>query len=173
MQRRRRALENAAGAPRPVAIRTAALRLLARRDYTAHEVRKRLIASGYPAEDADALIADLAASHWLDDQRVAASHARVAGQIKGRGRFRIEQELAARGVDRATIRQTLGDARPDDEIAAIETVLKRKRTTASLDPAARRRLFQHLLRRGFSAGAITKVLRTRGAAPSEGDDDGT
>jgi SOS response regulatory protein OraA/RecX len=37
-------------------------------------------------------------------------------------------------------------------------VLQRKRVPAKLDQAARRRIFQHLMRRGFSADAISKAL---------------
>ena len=46
----------------------------------------------------------------------------------------------------------------EDEPAAIRKVLERRRTPGKLDPAARRRLFQHLLRRGFSTDGIKKAL---------------
>jgi regulatory protein len=150
-----------APAPRTGA-RTTALALLGRRDYTTAELTDKLTARGYDAEAVAATIARLIEDRLLDDRRVAATFVRTALQAKGRGRYRIERELAARGIDRALIHELLSGLAPDDEMAAIERVLTRKRLPARPTVADRRRLFQHLLRRGFSADAIGKALRTRG-----------
>ncbi len=142
--------------------------MLARRDYTANEVHRKLIEKGYDEAEVAQLIVELRTTRWLDDQRVGANHVRAATTLKGRGKHRIERELAARGLDRAMIREVIGDVTPDDEMTAIETVLRRKRTPASIDRAAERKLFQHLLRRGFSSDLVGKALRKRLV---RGDDD--
>jgi regulatory protein len=151
-----RASEAPTGAPRPYA-----LRLLGRRDYTVFELRSRLIDRGYPEEAVDSLITELLAEGLLDDSRVAAAHVRTASSIKGRGRHRIRRELEARGVDATRAEQATALLGGEEEAAAIERLIGRKTHGRPLEPDDRRRLFQHLLRRGFSAEAIGKALRSR------------
>jgi regulatory protein len=134
---------------------------LGRRDYTACELTDKLSKRGYDVEAIATVTASLRASGSLDDRRVADAHVRSASRIKRRGKLRIERELLARGVARNVVQQALAAIGQDDDIAAIKQILLRKRVPARLDQAARRRLFQHLMRRGFSADAISKVLGGR------------
>jgi regulatory protein len=139
-----------------------ALRLLMRRDYTSAELRDRLLDKGVTDADADDCVARLTADRTLDDRRVALAHVRTARDIKGRGRLRIERELIQRGIAPALAHEAVAILPGDDEQAQIARVLARKRLPARLSLAERRRLFQHLLRRGFPADAISKALKTRG-----------
>jgi regulatory protein len=139
-----------------------ALRLLMRRDYTSAELRDRLLDKGVTDADADDCVARLTADRTLDDRRVALAHVRTARDIKGRGRLRIERELVQRGIAPALAHEAVAILPGDDEQAQIARVLARKRLPARLSLAERRRLFQHLLRRGFPADAISKALRSRG-----------
>jgi regulatory protein len=145
-----------------VNVRAAALALLARRDYTAKELRTKLARRGYDATEVDEAVAALAAEHWQDDARVAAAHTRAAAGAKGRGRYRIERELAARGIAKDLAKQAVGALTAADESAAIDAVLRRRRIGALSSPADRRRVFQHLMRRGFSSDAILRALRRHG-----------
>jgi regulatory protein len=148
-------------APAPDA-RTLAVRLLTRRDYTTVELRRKLLERGCPAEEADASIADLTSQGLLDDRRIAAAHVRTSARIKGRGRLRIRRELEERGIPRALAQELLAELPEDDEAAAIDRFLARKRFPAKPTPVERRRAFQQLLRRGFGADAIATALRKRG-----------
>jgi regulatory protein len=136
--------------------------MLGRRDYTVIELRRRLTDRGYPDDDIDTVVADLVADGSLNDSRVAAAHARTASGIKGRGRHRIQRELDARGVARDLARDTAGAISAAEETAAIDRFLERKHLPARPDAAARRRVFQQLLRRGFPTDAIARALRRRG-----------
>jgi regulatory protein len=150
-------------APEPLPsdrVRLTAITLLSRRDYTAHEIQKRLVEKGASAEDAAAMVASLIAERLIDDRRTAAAQVRTATQIKGRGRHRIARELEARGIGKDVVHQTLAELTPEDEEAQIRRILRAKRAPAEPDPATRQRLFQHLMRRGFSTDAIARVLRT-------------
>jgi regulatory protein len=143
------------------ALRPYALRLLGRRDYTGHELRSRLIDRGYPEETVEPLLTAFVAEGLLDDGRVAAAHVRTASRIKGRGRHRIRRELEARGIEASLAEQATAHLDGDEEAAALERLIARKTAGRPLEPDDRRRLFQHLLRRGFSADAIGKALRVR------------
>jgi regulatory protein len=145
--------------PPAVSARTTALRLLGRRDYTAAELSSRLLRRGYLEEDVQKAVADLAADGSLDDARAAFAHVRTAAAVKGRGRLRIRRELEARGVSRAITQDALSQLSEDDDRRAIEKILARRRGGGPLDAAGRRKLFQQLLRRGFSASTITAALR--------------
>jgi regulatory protein len=151
-----------APAPDPLStgqIRTLALTLLSRREYTAHEVHDRLVRRGADPDAARDVIAALVADKTIDDRRAAGAHARTAARIKGRGRLRIARELSARGIAKEVIHDAVGEVTPEAEALAIRRILTVKRMPAKPDLATRRKLFQHLLRRGFSADAIGKVMR--------------
>jgi regulatory protein len=139
--------------------RVAALRLLTRRDYTAVELRAKLLAKDHPEPDVVSAIASLMHDGLVDDRRVAVSFVRVASTLKGRGRHRIERELEHRGVDKAIIREALATLPAAGEAAAIRRFLERKKLPARLSPAEHRRLFGQLMRRGFSADLIAKVIK--------------
>jgi len=141
---------------------TDALRLLMRRDYTAAELRNRLLDKGHTDENADECISRLLADGTLDDRRVALLHVRTARDIKGRGRLRIERELIQRGIASSLAHELVASLPAEDEQAQLARILARKRLPARLSLPERRRLFQHLLRRGFPAEAISKALRSRG-----------
>ena len=141
--------------------RQAALGLLARRDYTAKELREKLSARGHIPDDIDRTLEQLAAEGLQSDERAAAAYVRTASGVRGRGRLRIVRELEARGVDRAIVQRLTAQIGAQDEAAAIAALLVRKRWPASPTLADRRRMFQHLLRRGFSADAIARALRHR------------
>ncbi|HUF47154.1 MAG TPA: regulatory protein RecX [Vicinamibacterales bacterium] len=157
----RRAAGDATVSPPSGSPRAAALRLLGRRDYTVAELTTRLEARGYPTTAVAAVVASLVAEGLADDRRTALSHIRVARDVKGRGRVRIARELAARGLDADLVAAVMADQADDDERTALERLLTRKRLPARLSMIERRRLFQHLLRRGFPADLIADTLRRR------------
>ena len=138
--------------------RNVALRLLSRRDYTTAELRRKLTEREFPAEAIDDALASLTTDRLLDDRRAAAAHVRTASRVKRRGRLRIQRELEARGVDRQVIRELLDELPPEDESAAIAEFLRR-RHAGPIGMADRRRLFQQLMRRGFTADVIAKALK--------------
>lgn len=146
-----------------------ALHLVSRRDYTTAELKDRLVAKGYEEHDADDTVRALVTDGTLDDRRVAAAHVRTAGRVKGRGRLRILRELQARGIDRDLARELVGEVDADDEADSIARILLRRKVPRRPRPEDRRKIFQHLLRRGFPADAISKALRKH----REDDDDAT
>lgn len=141
--------------------RATALRLLARRDYSTAEIRQKLIDREFGDAEIDAAIARLSADRMLDDRRAAGAHVRISSRLKGRGRLRIQQELQGRGLARDVIREALAELPPDDERASVEDFLRRRRVPSQLTMAERRRVFQQLLRRGFTSDVIARALKDR------------
>jgi len=139
-----------------------ALHLLARRELSVDACRQRLLDKDHPAEDVDAAIAHLLETGGLDDARVARAYARTAVNIKGRGRLRVQRELNDKGIPRdvaaAALAEVFGDA---DERAMVARAIQKRlrgRTTVK-DRAESARLYQYLMRQGFTPAAVMAALR--------------
>ncbi len=144
--------------------RSAALALLARRSHTTRELSQKLSRRGFPAGEISSVVEDLLSRGYLDDEKTAAAMA-AAQAGKGRGRARIASELSARGVSPADRERALAGLDPTAERAALHRALERKARTLSsgLTRQARsKKLFDHLVRRGFAPAAVLEALRTKG-----------
>ena len=133
--------------------------MLSRRELSRAELTGKLIDRGFTREAVDAAVERLADNRSVDDRRAAFAHVRTASRLKGRGRFRIQRELEARGFSRELTREALAELPPDEDLTAIKRFIDRKGRTVDETPAGRRRLFNQLLRRGFSSAMISKVLK--------------
>jgi regulatory protein len=143
-----------------------ALKLLARRDLSVQQLRAHLVDRDFPADEINHAIENLLETGALDDGRVAATYARMAASVKGRGRLRVARELHAIGIDRDVAAQAIADAFGDvDERTLIARALQKKlRGRAKVaDAKEHARLYQYLMRQGFSPAGIAQALRNLGA----------
>ena len=150
------------------------LRMLAGRELSVAQVRARLLEREHSAEDTEAAIQHLLESGALDDRRVAAAYARTASSVKGRGRLRVQQELHAMGIPPEIAAEVLAETFADtDERSAIAKAIQKKlRGTGStplrkLSLQERARLYQFLMRQGFTPAGISAALRRLGGASEE------
>ena len=150
----------------------AALKLLARRELSVEGVRARLRDREYPEAEIAAAIDHLLETGALDDARVARAYARTACTVKGRGRLRVARELQAMGIERQVAAEALAEVFGElDERTLISRAIQKKLRgrRAAKDPAERARLFQHLMRQGFSPAAVTQALRALGGRDDNED----
>ena len=147
-----------------------ALKLLARRELSAAEIRTRLLHRDHTPEEADAAIARLQESRALDDRRVARAYARTALSVKGRGRLRVTRELQAMGIARDVITEAVAEVFGDlDERALIDKAIQKKLRGKPVKTIQERaRLYQFLMRQGFTPAAVAAVLRRLGAPDDPG-----
>jgi regulatory protein len=148
----------------PYDLKTTALNMLGRRENTRAQLRRKLLQRKFEAADVDKVLDDLVAAGFLDDARAAKTFTRHASHIKGQGRMRIARELAVRGVDPELVAQTL-DAQidPDEEAERLRAALeKRARGRDLSDRKESSKVWQALVRQGFSPDAVSKALRGRG-----------
>ena len=143
-----------------------ALKLLARRELSAADIRTRLLQREYTPEEVDAAIARLQESRALDDRRVARAYARTALSIKGRGILRVSRELQAMGIARDVITEAVTEVFGDlNERALIDKAIQKKlRGKPANTMQDRARLYQFLMRQGFSPAAVTAALRRLGTS---------
>jgi regulatory protein len=150
--------------------RETALALLARRAHTRLELRTKLLRRGFAREEAESCLDALTARGLLDDATTAAGLA-AARERRGRGRNRIASELASKGVSRKDAEAALAGLDPAAEAKALRLALDRRSRAlpAGLTRQARsKKLFDHLVRRGFAPSAVLEVLRTKGE-PTDDD----
>ena len=151
-----------------------ALHLLSRRALTVAECRARLADRGHASEQIDAALEHLRETGGLDDGKVARALAQTGVEIKGRGRLRIQREILARGVDQETASRAVAEVFEDrDERTLVNRAVQKKlrgrpRPTT---PAELARLYQHLMRKGFTPAVISAAIRRlRGNAGEDPDD---
>ena len=150
-------------------LRTTALNILGRREHTRAQLRRKLLQRKFDAAGIERTLDELTAAGFLDDERAAKTFARHASHIKGQGRMRIARELAARGVDPELVAQTL-DAQidPDEEAARLRAALeKRARGRDLSDRRESSKVWQALVRQGFSPDAVSKALRRHGTSEED------
>jgi len=139
-----------------------ALHMLARRELSAKQLRDRLIDREHDRVEIDRAIEHLQEAGSLDDSRVARAYVQSALKVKGRGRLRIQRELQEMGIDKDVATEALAGAFGDvDERALVRTALQKKlRGKAKIEtPADYARVYQFLMRQGFSPAAVTAALR--------------
>jgi regulatory protein len=132
---------------RHVALASAAA-MLARRAYSEHEVRQRLLRRGCDDEVAGETIQKLTTAGLLDDGEYAQAWTESRDRISPRGRRLVERELRANGVSSDTARQAADQV--SDADAAMRAACRRLPSLRSLDHETfRKRLGSFLQRRGF------------------------
>ena len=139
--------------------------MLARRELTVEGVRSRLRDREYSDTEISAAVDRLLETGALDDARVALAYARTAAAVKGRGRLRVVRELHAMGVARQTAAEAVAEVFGDlDERTMIARALQKKLRgrTKLRDQGERARLYQFLMRQGFSTAAVAAALRKLG-----------
>ncbi len=143
---------------------------LARRPHTRLELRRKLLRKGFDGPEVDDCLDALAERGWLNVAATAAALA-FARSRGGRGRMRIASELASKGVSRPDADAALAALDPADEARALRRALDRRARAlpAGLTRQARsKKLFDHLVRRGFAPSAVLEALRTKGE-PTDDD----
>lgn len=146
--------------------------MLARRAHARRELALKLVRKGYARDEVEVVLDALLARGLLDDARTAGSLARSQAG-RGRGRARIAADLAARGLARADVDTAIAGLDPAEERASLERALERKLRglPTGLTTAERsKKLFDHLVRRGFGRQAVIEALRKKGA-PADDDQD--
>jgi len=145
------------------AVRSAALGLLARRDYSSGELTSTLVRKGYSAPVVREVVAVLAGERLLDDVRYGASMVRMLSG-RGLGPVRIRHELRDAGLADDQIAAALEDG---PEWVTLAADVRRRKFGADVprDWPARAKQMRFLQYRGFSGDHVAQVLD--GSVPDE------
>lgn len=143
--------------------RHSALRLLARREHSQYELRRKLKARGYGERLVDELLAELITERLLSDTRYA--EAMVTNRAsRGYGPLRICMELRDRGVAEGIVDKVLHEAEVDWDERLRHTYDRKYGGIAVESFKTWASRAQFLNNRGFSVDAIRRVIGNYGAS---------
>ena len=142
--------------PEP-SLRARALRLLARREHSREELRRKLVPHLAESDDVESLLEDFTQRGWLSDARFAEQSIRA--KARRFGPLKVAQHLRERGVDEEAIAAGF-HAAGQEGIASIESVWKSRFRALPADDRERARHIRFLQGRGFALDHILKFLRS-------------
>ena len=135
-----------------------AIALLARRDYSGKELRKKLSDRGYIEIAIEPVVEELEASNKLNDKRYGSNVVAYRAR-RGQGPARIRQELQRAGIDKETVEEaTKGEDAPDFAKLARETRVRKFGAELAKDWKERSKQVRFLQYRGFSNDHIRAAL---------------
>ena len=143
-------------------IKAVALRFLKIRPRSVFELKEKLEIKGFSSMEIETTVLDFTASGLLDDRAFTKSwiNYRLARPF---GFRRIIQELRAKGIDQEIIDQALAgikDSSYSAEKTALELAQRRWQRLPDIDPLKKKkRVMDFLLRRGFEADIVMKVIK--------------
>ena len=146
--------------------KNAALRLLATRPRTEHEIRARLRRKNVPDIQIDRVTSELEAAGMLNDEEFARMYVRNALALKPSGIQRLRQKLRLLGVERETVEDVLREYDQDvdleaEAMKAARQYLQRHRSGQAAADRLRlkKRLTAFLARRGFAWDEISSTVQ--------------
>lgn len=135
-----------------------ALRLLARREQSGHELAQSLSKRGHDSEEISVALARLREDGYQSDRRFAEMLARTRIS-QGYGPQRIRAELRSHALDDDLTSELCANADADWTASARAQLHRRYGDKPAMEFAERARRAQFLLRRGFDAATVSVVTR--------------
>lgn len=137
-------------------LRARAMRLLARREHSREELRRKLAPRVAEGEDLEAVLDELAARGWLSDARFAEQAIRA--NARRFGPRKLAESLRARGVGEEEIAAAFRAAGPDGG-SSVERVWSGRFGAAPADARDKARQVRFLQGRGFALEDVLRFLR--------------
>jgi regulatory protein len=147
-------------AKQPLSLKAAAVRLLARREYSRAELHARLIARGATRDDVERVLDQLEQSGYLSDARFA--QALIAQKAGRYGKRAIAHQLRQKQVAPAAADEALASMAVTDEIADATALWQRRFGVPPKDEREKARQVRFLQARGYTITIALKVLRSAG-----------
>lgn len=138
-------------------LKARALRLLARREHSREELKRKLAVHVGEGEDIEALLDELVKRGWLSDVRFAEQSIRA--KARRFGPLKLAQQLRAKGVDEETIARGFRAAAAEG-VSSMESVWQSRFHAAPADERERARQVRFLQGRGFALDDVLHFLRT-------------
>lgn len=140
-----------------------AMHLLEKRPYTERGLREKLMEGLYSSDIIDETIDYLKGYGYIDDRAYTEQY--IFTYSESRTAKRMKQELMQKGVDKGIIEQVLLDKKEEGELGDEDemirkVLLKRRFDPENADAKTIASTVRYLYGKGFSADAISRVIRT-------------
>jgi regulatory protein len=147
-------------------LKSQALRMLATREHSRAELRRKLEARATEGDDVEAVLDRMQETGLQSDERFAESY--VRSRAARLGTSRLQYELVKRGVTEEMADTALSEVLEEDELTRARSVWLKKFGQPPGDRQEWARQARFLQARGFSAEIIRKLLRDGFDEPAEG-----
>lgn len=128
-----------------------------------HDARKKLLGMGLDEENREAIIAQLIAENYINEQRFAGAFAGGKTRIKSWGRQKIKRELAIHKVPEGIIKETLSGINEEDYSERLKKLISKK--LVNKEGTDRRKLFasvyRYMVSKGYESELIIKELNSQ------------
>jgi regulatory protein len=137
--------------------RERALRLLARRPYSAAEIARNLRRHRIDEELIQEVLTDLTEARWIDDEAFAAYWVEQRENFRPRSRLALRQELSQKGIEREVVAEALSAI---DEAEAARRVARKQagRWRDLPEFEGRAKLTRYLMRHGYPYDLVSDVV---------------
>ncbi|MDO5424354.1 MAG: RecX family transcriptional regulator [Eubacteriales bacterium] len=134
------------------------LYLLKSMDRTEYQIRQKLKEGNYPEPIIEEVIRWLYGFHYLDDRRYTENY--ISLKKDSRSRRQIILDLTNRGIPKELAEEVFEAESMEDETALIRKWMEKKKIDPdTAEPKEIQKFYQFLIRKGFRASDIAKVLR--------------
>jgi regulatory protein len=130
--------------------------LLARREHSREELRRKLASHAAEGEDLDSILDDLTQRGWLSDARFAEQTIRA--KARRFGPFKLAQQLRASGVNEEAIAAAFHAAGAEGR-SSLESVWKSRFREMPADERELARQVRFLQGRGFALDDILRFIK--------------
>ncbi len=148
-----------------------ALRLLAIRDYSREEMRRKLMGKGLGTDEVEGILKRLEASRLIDDQRYARHLAALYAREKLWGPQRLLQTLQGKGIPSELAEEVNQQAEEEwpsrERLKRLLRIKIKAQGPRGMVPREKRRLADYLHRRGFPWEDIQEALEETGDLAEE------
>jgi regulatory protein len=129
---------------------------LSRREFSAAELRKKIIQRGYSEQEADEAMAFVQEHNYQSDERYAGMKARSTAHRSGNRK--IQMVLRTKGVEDTVVQEQI-EALPPEAERAVEAIEKfRKLAEGGVSRELSTKIWRYLGYRGFSGDAIKRAI---------------
>lgn len=133
-----------------------AVRLLAGRAHSRHEVEAKLRKKGFDPESITKALEKLDQLKLIDDHTFADSFLTSIARRRPEGHFKTRARLKLKGLSDEIINETLASS--DQSALCVAAAEKKLRTLSGPPELKKRKLITFLINRGFSWETIARVL---------------
>lgn len=130
---------------------------LDRNDHTEKGLYGKLVKAGFSKEISAKVLARLKELGLIDDERYAKRYAEKLFESNISKR-QIYAKLYEKGIAGDLIKETV-DSLPDSEILQIKNIIEKKYSNKLNDKNSVNKVYQALIRKGFSYGGVREVLK--------------
>jgi len=141
----------------PSDLRARALRLLARREHSRAELRRKLSPHVQEGTDLEALLDDFTSRGWLSEARYVEQTVRA--KARKYGPLKIAHHLREKGIDEAGIESALVQAKAE-ESEALASAWRTRFGRSPQDEGERAKQVRFLQQRGFPLEAVLRFLKS-------------